>query len=139
MAAKDDRIKELLATLKQADPAPNGLLAYKLISLALNSIEDFHLGEASWAPPRRFGEGSASPRLYPSYPESMHPIEGWPNITLIVHHKQLVFIEMRGAFQMQTREHSSRPYSERSDRILLDKPDREGFRVWDRAPQSAHT
>jgi len=134
MISRDDRIKELLKALDAAEPAGNGLLAYKLISTTLNEIEDRHLGETSWNPPRRFGEGTISPRLYPSYPDSMHHVEGWPGVTMIVHHKQLVFIEMRGAFQVQTRTDSNVHFSRRGDLVLLDKPDRWGFYVWDRKP-----
>lgn len=134
MISKDERIQELLQALEAAEPAGNGLLAYKLISTTLNEIEDRRLGEVSWNPPRRFGEGRSSARLYPSYPESMHPVEDWPSVTMIVHHKQLVFIEMRGAFQIQSRIESAVHFSLRRDGVLLDKRDRWGLHVWDRKP-----
>ncbi len=76
-----------------------------------------------------------SDRLYPGYPDSMHPVEGWPGVTIIVHHKQFVFIEMRGAFQIQDRVDSDVPFSRRRDAVLLDKPDRWGLSVWDCDPR----
>jgi hypothetical protein len=130
MVAKDERIRELLEALRAAEPAGNGLLAYRLISTTLNDIEDRHLGSASWKPPRKFGKGVVSERLYPSYPESMFAVDGWPEVTMIVHMKQLVFIGSGGAFQFQRREDSGLHYSERHNLVLLDKPDSRGHRVW---------
>jgi len=135
MISKNDRINELLKALAAAEPAENGLLAYRLISTTLNDIEDRHLGETTWCPPRRFKDGMVSDRLYPGYPDSMHPVEGWPGVTIIVHHKQFVFIEMRGAFQIQDRVDSDVPFSRRRDAVLLDKPDRWGLSVWDCDPR----
>jgi hypothetical protein len=53
---------------------------------------------------------------------------------MIVHHKQFVFIEMRGAFQIQSRKDSDVHFSRRRELILLGKPDHWGFCVWDRSP-----
>jgi hypothetical protein len=133
MVAKDERIRELLEALRVAEPADNGLLAYRLISTTLNDIEDRQLGPASWKPPRKFGDGVISERLYPSYPESMFVVDGWPDVTMIVHMKQLVFIGSGGAFQFQRREDSAIHYSERHSLVLLDKPDSRARCVWSRA------
>lgn len=132
MTNKEFRINELLDRLSQAPPADTGLLAYKLISTTLNEIEDFHLGAASWSPPRRFGEGVVSNRLYPSYPDCMFPVEDWPGVTMVVHMRQLIFIGNRGAFQIQRRNDSPLHFSERREMVLLDKPDALGNSVWDR-------
>jgi len=123
----------LLEALRAAEPVDNGLLAYRLISTTLNDIEDRHLGPASWKPPRKFGDGVVSERLYPSYPESMFAVEGWPDVTMMVHMRQLVFIGSRGAFQFQRREDSTLHYSDRHHLVLLDKPDSRGRKVWSRA------
>jgi hypothetical protein len=133
MIAKDERLRELLEVLSAAEPVDNGLLAYRLISTALNDIEDKHLGPASWKPPRRFGDGVVSDRLYPSYPDSMFAVAGWPDVTMIVHKRQLVFIGSGGAIQFQRREQSSAPFSERHNLVLFDKADARGRRVWSRA------
>ena len=71
-------------------------------------------------------------RLYPTYPESMHSVEGWPDITMLIHSKQLVFISLRGAIQIQTKDDACiLPYNERQHLVLLDKADAYGNRVWD--------
>jgi hypothetical protein len=130
MITKDERIRELLEALRRVEPVSSGLLAYRLISTTLNEIEDRHLGPESWKPPRRFGDGVVSDRLYPSYPESMFAVEDWPGVTMIVHIRQLVFIGSGGAFQFQRREDSALHYSQRHDLVLLDKPDSCGCKVW---------
>lgn len=125
----------MLEVLRTVEPVSNGLMAYKLISTTLNEIEDRHLGPASWQPPRRFGNGVVSERLYPSYPESMFAVDGWPSVTMIVHIRQFVFIGMGGAFQFQRREESPLHYSLRQDLVMLDKPDSRGNRVWNPADE----
>jgi hypothetical protein len=62
----------------------------------------------------------------------MFAIDDWPDVTMIVHMRQLVFIGSGGAFQFQRREDSAFHYSERHDLVLLDKPDSRGRKVWSR-------
>lgn len=115
-----------------APPATTGLLAYKLLSELVNQVEDETLGAEHWSPPRSFFGGKVSDRLYPTYPESMHSVDGWPSVTMFVHSKQLVFISIRGAIQIQSKEQNCLlPYHERSNLVLLDKPDAYGNLVWD--------
>jgi hypothetical protein len=82
---KTDRLKVMIERLKTAQPATTGLLAYKLVSVLLNEIEDEALGADNWWPPRSFRRGGLSERLYPTYPENMHSVEGWPGVTMLAH------------------------------------------------------
>lgn len=130
--SKSHRLKVVMERLRLAPSATTGLLAYKLVSVLLNETEDQALGIEHWSPPRSFAGGAPSERLYPTYPESMHPVDGWPGVTMLVHSKQLVFIALRGAIQIQTKDaNCSLPYNERSHFVLLDKADAYGNFVWD--------
>jgi hypothetical protein len=128
---KTDRLKVMIERLGAAQPTTTGLLAYKLVSELLNEIEDEALGSEHWSPPRTFHGGALSERLYPTYPESMHAVDGWPGVTLLVHSKQLVFISLCGAIQIQAKDDDCKlPYNERSHLVLLEKADAYGKLVW---------
>src|SRR5436853_576184 len=90
--SKGARLEMLISRLKHAPAVTNGLLAYKLISETLNDIEDVVLGKDCWDPPRTFVGGITSERLYPTCPESILPVPNKPNLAMLTHVGQIIFI-----------------------------------------------
>lgn len=131
MKSKADRVKLFLEKLNFAAPATTGLLAYKLICQTINQIEDGVFGHDYWKPPRSFLTEPTTDRLYPSSYDSMFPVSGWPDVTMIIHIRELIFISSSGAIQIQKKVEVDTPYCDRYGKILLDKQAADGSRVWD--------
>lgn len=130
--SREERVAELMRRLSDAAPVSNGLLAFKLIAVNLNQIEDEELGKDHWFPPREFTAGGRSERLYPTYPENIVELPGYPGVVMLVHSKHVGFIGLTGAYQFQRKElECGLPYERRAHLVLLDKPDTQGRFVWD--------
>lgn len=116
-------------------PASSGLEAYAQLSEVINNTEDEIWGKEAWDLPRTFLDGRRTDRLYPILPESFHPVQGYPGVTILVSKIEVVFISRWGAIEMQRKDPEDKfgermHFAYRSDRVLFTKSDAYGDHVW---------
>ncbi len=133
--SRGERLKAILELVKTMQPAHNGMEAYKQISDILNHSEDEIFGSDYWQPPRSFLDGSRSDRLYPIYPESFHPVDRFPGVTMLFAKRELIFVSRFGAMEMQKKHEEDItgeivPFDQRRDAVVWEKLDAYGSGVW---------
>jgi hypothetical protein len=92
-----------LAHLQVSPMCRSGLEAYRQLCDALNLVEDEALGPDSWLPPKSFVGQPFSTRMYPTYPESMLPVAGFPGVTALWHAREVAFVSRYGALEVRER------------------------------------
>jgi hypothetical protein len=102
--SKSERLLRVFDLLRLGPPCRSGLGAYRQISEALNVIEDEQLGPDSWRPPKSFLGQPSSERMYPTYPENMLAVPGYPGNTALWHVSEVVFVSRFGAIEVRQRD-----------------------------------
>ncbi len=133
--SRKERLLQVLEQFKKLPPATNGLEAYKQFCELINHSEDVLWGKESWNPPRTFLDGSRTDRLYPIYPESFHPVQGFPGVTVLISKMEIVFISRYGAIEIQEKDPDDKygtnnHFSERHHLCIFKKHDAYRDGVW---------
>jgi hypothetical protein len=133
--SRRERLLLVLSEIEKLPPFRNGLQVYKELSERLNHQEDCFFGKESWDPPRTFLENNRTDRLYPIYPESIHTIEEFPGVSILISMKEIIFISRWGAIEVQDKDPKDK-YGQvthfflRKEKVIFYKSDYYGHGVW---------